>query len=86
MQGQLHRWHGFQHTTSWAIQALGQNLRYAATTAQGMMTRNPNNACETRATEATMIAKDATSVLKGLAQRCSEMPCTTLVSQSIFER
>jgi hypothetical protein len=32
-----------------------------------------------------MIMKDATSVLKGLAQRHLEAPCTTVVSQGIFE-
>jgi hypothetical protein len=65
---------------------LGRNLMYSDRTAYGMMTHGPSNTPETHATEATMITKDATSVLKGLAQRRSEVPYTRLNSQSIFER
>jgi hypothetical protein len=45
-----------------------------------------DDVCETCAMGAMMIAKDAASVLKGLAHRRLEAPCATLISQSIFER
>jgi hypothetical protein len=64
---------GFKPKTGWANQALSQNLRYTDGIAQGMMTRSPNDACGTHTVEAAIIAKDATSVLKGLAQRRSKV-------------
>jgi hypothetical protein len=41
---------------------------------------SPNDARITHAMEATAIAKDAASVLKGLAQRHSGAPYMTLIS------
>jgi hypothetical protein len=38
------------------------------------MTHSPSSACETHALGAAMIMKDASSVLKGLAQRHLEAP------------
>jgi hypothetical protein len=62
---------------------LDWNLRCTDDTIQGMMTRSLNDACETHATGAVMIMKDASSVLKGLVQRHFEASCVTLISQSI---
>jgi hypothetical protein len=71
--------------TSWAVQALGQNLSYANDAALGMMMCSPHNVHETHAMEAAMIMKGTTSVLKNLAQRFLKALCAMLVSQSIFE-
>jgi hypothetical protein len=50
------------------------------------MMHNPSNAHETHIAGATPTAKDAISVLKGLARRCLEVPCMTLISRGLFER
>jgi hypothetical protein len=69
-----------------ADQVLGRTLRYTHGTTQGMTTHSPSSACKTHTMGAATIVKDAASVLRGLARRHLEVPCTMLVSQVILER
>jgi hypothetical protein len=53
---------------------------------QGTLMNSPNNTQKIHAVGAVMMMRGTTLVLKGLAQRCLEAPCMTLVSQGIFKR
>jgi hypothetical protein len=49
------------------------------------MMRSPYDVHKTYAAGAMMIAKDAALVLKGLARRHLEVPCSMLISPGIFK-
>jgi hypothetical protein len=67
MQGRLPCWQDFQPVTVQTDQAISQNLWYTDGTTQGMMTHCPSSAYKTHVVGATMIMKDPTLVLKGMA-------------------